>query len=72
DMVMPVMGGSECIRGLKEINPDVRIILSTGYSRETVADQINSSELSGFLPKPYGRQQLSRAIADILQTQVRH
>jgi CheY-like chemotaxis protein len=71
-MVMPIMGGSDCIRGLKEINPSVKIILSTGYSRETVAEQINSTELSGFLPKPYSKQQLSRAIADSLQSHIRH
>ena len=31
DMIMPVMGGSQVLKALREINPDVRIILSSGY-----------------------------------------
>lgn len=66
DMVMPNMDGYQCIEALKAIDPAVRVILTTGYSREALGENLNRPEIRGFLPKPWNRQQLSTMVADAL------
>jgi len=63
DMVMPVLGGPECFRGMKEINPDVRAILSTGYSLEGAVQEIMNEGVLGFIQKPFRMDQLSQIVA---------
>lgn len=66
DMVMPKMGGKECFRALKEINPDVRAVLSTGFSRDGAAQEILDEGLVDFIQKPYRVGNLSEVIAAAL------
>jgi len=62
DMIMPAMDGREvCIR-LREINPDVRILMSSGYIR----DETVPSEISAFLMKPYRIDELLGAVRNVL------
>lgn len=67
DMVMPEMGGRECFRALKEINPDVRAVLSTGYGRDGAAQEILDEGMVGFAQKPYRANQLSQVVHRALQ-----
>src|SRR5206468_3477779 len=66
DMVMPKLGGRECFRALKEINPRLRAILSTGYDFNTVAQEILDEGMRGFIQKPYQLRQLSEVVAAAL------
>jgi PAS domain S-box-containing protein len=66
DMVMPRMGGRDCFRALKEIDPDVRTVLSTGYGFNVAAQEILDEGVLGFLPKPYTLNELARAIGRVL------
>jgi PAS domain S-box-containing protein len=59
DMIMPTMGGADCVLELKKIDPTARIIMSTGYSQTDVASKLESEEVLGFLQKPYRMQELS-------------
>ncbi len=61
DLSMPGMSGKETLAALRKINPDVRVILSSGYSEETVRHQLDT-EPSDFLQKPYSLQQLIRKV----------
>ncbi len=55
DMNMPTMNGEETLKGLRAINPDVKVIISSGISeaeaRQRCVEQ--DQELPYFLPKPY-------------------
>jgi two-component system cell cycle sensor histidine kinase/response regulator CckA len=53
DMIMPEMGGAETFARLRGIDPQVRALLSTGYSREGQAEDILEAGVQGFLQKPY-------------------
>lgn len=53
DMVMPKRGGRETFSELKALNPDIKAILSTGYSRSGKAQDILDSGVMGFVQKPY-------------------
>ena len=63
DMIMPKVGGAECFRNLKKINPEVRAVLSTGYSLNDTAQQLLDEGMVGFIQKPYQLSQLSEVMA---------
>ena len=66
DMIMPRMGGHECFRAFKEIDPKVRAILITGYSRDGAAQEILDEGMLGFAQKPFQGGQLSEVVASAL------
>ena len=67
DMTMPVMGGEETFRELKTINPDVRVILSSGYNEAEAVRRFTGKGLAGFLQKPYSAATLTEKIRSVLQ-----
>jgi two-component system cell cycle sensor histidine kinase/response regulator CckA len=66
DMIMPVISGGEAFDRLKEINPNVRVLLSTGYSLEGEASEILSRGCGGFIQKPYRINVLAQKIREVL------
>jgi nitrogen-specific signal transduction histidine kinase len=66
DMVMPVMNGREVYEQMKEIDKDVKAIISSGFSKPDDVDELRKIGLSGFIRKPYFKMELSRLVADIL------
>lgn len=53
DLSMPGMNGAETFRELQRINPHVRVILSSGYSKDEATRHIARNRLVDFLQKPY-------------------
>jgi CheY-like chemotaxis protein len=66
DMIMPDMGGGDVYDALKEIDPDIAVLLSSGYSINGQATQILERGCNGFIQKPFNVSQLSHAIRRIL------
>ena len=66
DMIMPDMSGGETFNRLKAIKPDVRILLSSGYSLNGQASEIMKRGCNGFIQKPFNVKQISRKIREIL------
>lgn len=69
DLVMPRLGGGDCFRMLKAINPNVKAILTTGYGLNEAAQQLLDEGMMGFLQKPYQIGELSAVIARVLRGQ---
>ena len=69
DMIMPDMGGGETYDRLKKINPEIRVLLSSGYSIDGQASEIMNRGCNGFIQKPFNVEQLSRKIRDILSNE---
>lgn len=67
DMVMPHMDGGKVYDRMKEINLDVRVILSSGYSLESQAKDILDRGCNGFIQKPFNINDLSQKIREILE-----
>ena len=67
DMVMPHLDGRGCFRALKQINPQVRAILSTGYGLNGAAQALLDEGMVGFVQKPYEAGQLSAVVADVIR-----
>jgi len=66
DMIMPGMGGGETFDQLKEINPEVKVLLSSGYSIDGMATDILERGCKQFIQKPFDIRELSRKLRDVL------
>ncbi len=66
DMVMPNMGGGETYDRLKEINPNIKVVLLSGYTIEGEATNILKRGCNGFIQKPFNMSKLSKKIEKIL------
>jgi CheY-like chemotaxis protein len=69
DMIMPDMSGSETYNRLKEINPAIKTLLSSGYSINGKAQEILNSGCQGFIQKPFNLTNLSQKIRSILDAE---
>ncbi len=68
DMTMPNMGGEECLRELRNLRPDVRTILSSGFTEPKSLTELGEGARTGFLQKPYDRGQLTELVSSMLET----
>ncbi len=62
DLTMPLMDGAECFRELRQINPHIRIIISSGYNELEVTTKFAGAGLTGFIQKPYRLSALREAL----------
>jgi two-component system, cell cycle sensor histidine kinase and response regulator CckA len=66
DMVMPGIGGRETFDRLKEIDENVRVLLSSGYSLDGQAREIMNKGCNGFIQKPFTLKNISQKVKEIL------
>jgi len=66
DMIMPEMNGKDCFFEIKKINPDARIILCSGYSREEDVELLKEHGLSAFIKKPFKKDDFCNIIYEII------
>lgn len=69
DMIMPGMGGGETYDRMKEMDPDLKVILSSGYSVDGQAQEILNRGCDAFIQKPFSMKDLSGKIREILGRQ---
>ena len=67
DLVMPGIDGNQTFDRLKQINPTVPILLSSGYSINGQASEIMEKGCQGFLQKPFNLPELSKSIRRIFE-----
>jgi signal transduction histidine kinase/ActR/RegA family two-component response regulator len=67
DLTMPVMGGVECFRKMREIDPRVRVVISSGFSSESTAADVLREGALDYLQKPYDIEHLARMVASALE-----
>src|SRR5438445_4290745 len=53
DLTLPRLSGERAFREIRDIRPDARVILMSGYSEETVTQRLNGVGIAGFLRKPF-------------------
>jgi two-component system cell cycle sensor histidine kinase/response regulator CckA len=66
DIVMPVMNGSEAYSILKKINPQIKVLLSSGYSVNESVTKMLDNGCQGFIQKPFNLIQLSQKVREVL------
>ncbi len=67
DMIMPKMGGGETYDRIRKIKPDVKVLLSSGFSINGQASEILNRGCNGFIQKPFNLQNLSKHLRSILE-----
>jgi two-component system chemotaxis response regulator CheY len=67
DIVMNGMYGSEVLLKLKELDPQVRVIVCTSDIQKSTADQVRIAGAKGVITKPVNRIQLSSVIKTVLE-----
>jgi two-component system, cell cycle sensor histidine kinase and response regulator CckA len=67
DLVMPGIGGGEAIDQIKSINPQAKIILSSGFSLNGEAREVMNRGARAFIQKPFLMDDLSKIIKEVLE-----
>lgn len=67
DMIMPGMNGLETFLELKKINPEIKVLLSTGYSIDAKAQEMLKQGCKGYILKPYSVIDFSHKLREILE-----
>ncbi|MFH1070276.1 MAG: PAS domain S-box protein [Candidatus Glassbacteria bacterium] len=65
DIVMPKMNGPELFVEIRKINPEAKVIMSSGFSLEN-EDDLLAQGVKVFIPKPYQIKVLARAVREVL------
>jgi CheY-like chemotaxis protein len=66
DMAMPVMTGDEAYKRLKKIDPQVKVLVATGFTNDKRVRKTMEAGASGFMKKPYSINILSRKLHEII------
>jgi PAS domain S-box-containing protein len=67
DLTMPVMGGEEALGRLRQIRPDIPVVVCSGYNELEVAERFTSQSMAGFIQKPYTASALAQTVKSILE-----
>ena len=62
DFAMPVMDGEEALERIREMHPQLPVILSTGFNVNTELERLTKKGATAFLPKPFTASQLSTTL----------
>lgn len=67
DMVMPNLAGKDTYRELKNINPDIKVVLISGFSQNAKATELLKEGALAFIQKPFKLYELSKTLAGVLK-----
>ena len=65
DLTMPHLDGEQCFRELRQIAPELKVIMTSGYNEHEVTQKFAGKGLSGFMQKPYNVAELKRMILSL-------
>ena len=66
DLTMPKMDGEQCFREIRKIDPEMKVLISSGYNEFEVSQKFIGKGISGFIQKPYRLSCLKKAIRKLL------
>jgi PAS domain S-box-containing protein len=65
DLTMPRLSGQDALRQIRQINPGVRVMFTSGYSAEYLGEE-EQRGIQGFIPKPFRPENLARLVREVL------
>ena len=66
DLIMPEMGGKQCLEELLKINPQVKAVIASGFAVKGDTKAFLDTEAKGIVPKPFNMRELLRAVRHVL------
>ncbi len=67
DVIMPGMGGAATLAAMREVDPEVSVLLMSGYTMNEDVQALLDAGARGFVMKPYSVDVLARSLADVLK-----
>ena len=67
DLTMPELDGEACFRSLRQLQPGVKVLLTSGYNEQDAINAFAGKGLAGFLQKPFTTGELIAKVREILQ-----
>ena len=67
DWTMPHMDGEACLRELRRLDPDLKVIMISGYNEQEIVDHFVGKGLAGFVQKPYKMADLLPKVRQVLE-----
>lgn len=67
DLTMPHLDGEQTFRELRQLKPDVKVIMSSGYNEQEINQRFAGKGLAGFIQKPYRLSMLKETIRNVQQ-----
>jgi PAS domain S-box-containing protein len=68
DMTMPVMNGVDAFRAMRALRPDLRVVVSSGYTEKEAINRFRGDAPASFIQKPYTAAELLRVVGEVLVT----
>ena len=66
DLLMPEMNGMACFENLKQVDPEVKVIIATGIGEFEKKKELEEMGIKGYLGKPYRMENIAQKLIDIL------
>lgn len=66
DLIMPEMGGKQCLEQLVKLNPNVKVVIASGFSPNGQIKEVLGSGAQGFVGKPYDMRTVLEVVRDVL------
>jgi PAS domain S-box-containing protein len=66
DLVMPKMGGRQCLDGLLKLNSSVKVVMASGVAADGFAKEEPLTGAKGFVNKPFGIRQMLSVLREVL------
>jgi CheY-like chemotaxis protein len=66
DLIMPVMGGKECLKELLKIDPQMKVLIASGFSADASTDETLELGAKAFVSKPFRFEELLRQVRKTL------
>ncbi|MBJ6723813.1 response regulator [Geomonas sp. Red875] len=67
DLTMPQLDGEQTFRELRQIEPQVRVVVSSGYNEQEVTQRFTDAGAVGFVQKPYTLSELTKSLRLIME-----
>jgi len=68
DLILPGMGGKQCLKKLRNIAPHLKILVTSGYPIDGPTKEIIKSLANGFVGKPYNVKEILGAVRAVLDS----
>jgi CheY-like chemotaxis protein len=68
DLIMPGMGGKQCLEELLNLDPSVKVVIASGYSPNGRTKRELAAGAKGFIDKPYNMHQVLEVVRRVLDT----
>ncbi|MCG8684889.1 MAG: response regulator [Desulfobacterales bacterium] len=66
DLIMPIMDGKETFNQIRNLDPSIKVLVSTGYNVDEEVETLLNKGCHGFLQKPFSMDKFSRVIREII------